>query len=1388
MQGRLEGVHDLHAADAVYHRNCHSRFVQNLPRHKAEVKRGRPVQVDCMEAFNKLCKKLEMEGENELYTVRELQDMMLNMCNSDSDLTQDEKIYSRTYFRELLMQRYQDSVYFASYPGREDVVGFRNMCNFIIRTKFISEQGESDETPAEKLVSQAAAMILAEIRETEYERLFYPTAEDIAGDGLRFLPPLLKTFLQGLIKDELKQAGLGQGIVQAAKPRSCIMPLIFGVGMEMDKLGNRHMQDKLHHLGFSVSYSETTRFKHSVLKMEPIIETVGTNEPGLFTQFVADNFDHNIRTLDGHGSFHGMGIISTTLCPTGSFGCMSHRVRRRELMTAAETATTRAVKIVQFEQYQGSSALRNLQLHSINSLKRPIVLPVTLNLTNLWHCGGMVSPTNHPRPNWSGYMQTVCTGNHPGVSTVEMLALIGLNPSDENCIYSTLLFVMEQAKAMKVPTACITFDQPLYIKAVDIAMQANLDIVIRLGGFHTLMSFLGSIGHLMKGSGLEEILGEIYGPNTIEHVLSGKAYDRAVRGHFLVQAALIDMLLDYLKTPMQAEPDDAPVIVGDHCVAQQLAGSLSDFDLTALDVLYEQTVHDGVNTDDTTVLQSDALVYALSQLEVLKCSLSAQSRTARLWLLYVKYVSMLRTFITAERTGNWLLHLDTVTNMLPLFAATGHANYAKSARVYVQQMRELSTTHPWLHDQFMAGLVNPRRSDRVWAALSTDLVIEQTMMKDGKTPGGLTRGRGMTESVRSTWIGSVAECTSIHTAMSHVTKVDVRMEQHVEVGRARMNRDMVDLNKIKGYLLRYSPFRYLDTDRLISLSSGLAGQGDAINCDEADSVGSLVHKNWDNERYCAIKLQKPDKIITLAHLIQSVTGKQAKVSMDPNCLFTRLIMLAYQNNRVREFFNFELTPYPMALYKDSLMRKPDKPTLYKGFITGLTEAKLPPDMTYVVDGGYLLHKVRWTAPTDISNIMPLFTTFLTNLRKLGCSDVHVVFDGYDCGPSIKDTEHLRRSGKATTVAPTQLVTTTTKQIGQQEAFLANKHNKMAFIDVLSSHLQQAGINTHQAQGDADTDIVAVALQCASRGNVVVLAEDTDILVLLLHHRTSSMYEINFESRPKKGRGGKQVGGKNIAIGPVQHRILPAMCEMLPVVHAFGGCDSTSSIFGIGKGKIFKQVQGDKTLHVHCRTLQAETASATDVCTAGLGLMLAVQGGCSSDSLGGLRYARYCNMTVSKRFQLEKLPPSEGSARMHAMRVHFQAVFWCKLGQTCLKPTDWGWRQQGNIFVPIQVDGEIAPEHMLPLVSGCACKTKCSSALCTCRKNGLPCVAACKHCRGTDCTNAQPHIANDVHDDTDSSDVQDVAASVATDAFTDELPDFLWDDDSYMQNFLFDEVV
>jgi hypothetical protein len=135
------------------------------------------------------------------------------------------------------------------------------------------------------------------------------------------------------------------------------------------------------------------------------------------------------------------------------------------------------------------------------------------------------------------------SNSHPGKSEVVFLPMIDMSASDENCIYSTLHFIATQAKNNGY-TPILTFDQPLWWKAMLIIENADPSCPIKkiilklIGGFHTLISFLSSIGHVMAGSGIEEILSLIYAENSVPHMLSGKAYTRAVRGFLLLERAI----------------------------------------------------------------------------------------------------------------------------------------------------------------------------------------------------------------------------------------------------------------------------------------------------------------------------------------------------------------------------------------------------------------------------------------------------------------------------------------------------------------------------------------------------------------------------------------------------------------------------------------------------------------------------------------------------------------------------------------------------------------------------------------------------------------------------------------------------------------------------------
>src|SRR6188508_2705249 len=115
-------------------------------------------------------------------------------------------------------------------------------------------------------------------------------------------------------------------------------------------------------------------------------------------------------------------------------------------------------------------------------------------------------------------------------------------------------------------------------------------------------------------------------------------------------------------------------------------------DINQVGDMYKGLLVDNTVTFDD-VNSSEALHRILEKQHEKKLQLS-DSRTAKLWFQYMEMVSILKRFIRAERSGNWYLYLQTLTDMLPYFAAAGHTQYTKSARVHLQIMLDLKTLNP----------------------------------------------------------------------------------------------------------------------------------------------------------------------------------------------------------------------------------------------------------------------------------------------------------------------------------------------------------------------------------------------------------------------------------------------------------------------------------------------------------------------------------------------------------------------------------------------------------------------------------------------------------------------------------------------------------------------
>jgi len=133
--------------------------------------------------------------------------------------------------------------------------------------------------------------------------------------------------------------------------------------------------------------------------------------------------------------------------------------------------------------------------------------------------------------------------------------MIDLPPTDLQCVYSSLTYIEKCAIKCGQKHVC-TFDQALWWKALQVLSSPHYELrpfVIKLGPFHTIINFLGCIGYVMADTGFSDLLENIYAPNTVPHLMSGKAVNRSTRAHQLVATVLSERLISPLASNSYAE-------------------------------------------------------------------------------------------------------------------------------------------------------------------------------------------------------------------------------------------------------------------------------------------------------------------------------------------------------------------------------------------------------------------------------------------------------------------------------------------------------------------------------------------------------------------------------------------------------------------------------------------------------------------------------------------------------------------------------------------------------------------------------------------------------------------------------------------------------------------
>lgn len=248
------------------------------------------------------------------------------------------------------------------------------------------------------------------------------------------------------------------------------------------------------------------------------------------------------------------------------------------------------------------------------------------------------------------------------------------------------------------------------------------------------------------------------------------------------------------------------------------------------------------------------------------------------------------------------------------------------------------------------------------------------------------------------------------------------------------------------------------------------------------------------------------------------------------------------------------------------------------------------------------------------------------------------------------------------------------------------------------------------------------------------AEDTDVLVMLVHHSSSTNHPLFLTT----SKGSYDVRRIREALSERQRRYLLFS-------HAFTGCDTVSAIGGHGKTTLFNRFcSGD--IDEHMNIFLDVQATKDAVIKAGIAIFQYIYHG-PGTALGAIRYNIFSRKAAAGLIKPETLPPTEGAAAQHSLRAYLQTRDWILLQNMSLDPSEYGWALGVRGYEPVPTVDPMAPDELLQFTS-CNCSGDCSNRRCSCKKNGVKCISACGSCKGITCKNR-------MHDYIDSGEDSDV---------------------------------
>ena len=447
----------------------------------------------------------------------------------------------------------------------------------------------------------------------------------------------------------------------------------------------------LNRCGYGIAYSQLEEI-NTALCLQKLAVT-SRNEvplpdnirPFTNTTLAWDNIDRLEETLSGEGTSHRVNGIAVQ---ANQFGPHPQSVS--------------APIIIKSKRRVSRLWMTNLYLYNVGERCGPHsrgYVEVKLNQIMerawkknlLWILVRLHASEKQSVPSWTGFNILVRNDHKVVKDNVGYLPIINAPATNMFTVYEVLTKSLQIKDTLNLQTIVIVFDQALYAKATETKWKHKeqfKDLVLRMGVFHTICTFLLVIGKRFQEAGLRDVIIEsgVIAEGSVSGVLEGRTYNRAIRCHKLMFEALNRLALIGFNSWIDEHHKDKKPIVDEF--------------FKGLKALYNKTCEQEFKAAVASPSFEEISQLFRSYMHYLR---HGNGKLSKFWMSYVDMVETLLGLLRGSREGDWELHLSSISEIVPWCFAYDNLNYARYLSAYLHEMSHLPEKHPDILEYLRTG-------------------------------------------------------------------------------------------------------------------------------------------------------------------------------------------------------------------------------------------------------------------------------------------------------------------------------------------------------------------------------------------------------------------------------------------------------------------------------------------------------------------------------------------------------------------------------------------------------------------------------------------------------------------------------------------------------------